>query len=51
MLTNKNVFNVRLTIIPLNPNLTLLTLDHNANYDTTLYSILSMHLHPIILSK
>ena len=51
MLTNKNVLNVRLTIISLNPNLTLLTLDHNANYDTTLYSILPMHLHLIILSK
>ena len=51
MLTNKNVLNVRLTIIPLNPNLTLLTLDHNVIYDTTLYSILPMHLHLIILSK
>ena len=37
MLTNKNVLNVRLTIIPLNPNLTLLKLDHNSNYVITLY--------------
>ena len=35
MSTNKNQINTRLTITPLDPKLTLLTLDHNTNYHTT----------------